>query len=468
MLPADSGGGGLFLAAIPVPPGDPAALAAAAGTYTAAHGEMERDQAALSRVAGNAGEASWIGVGALSFSLVTSDLATAYTLTAGALAKGATALRAYSSALATAKETARQANAEVARTNATASALLSAEATARASSEAAARAHQDATTAAAHATANPHSPAAVSAADTARQAASDAQNTATGDANRVSALTSQYDGERALALRLIALTEQQATTAANQAATAFNDATLGLLDNKLTPARGGAEGVDGSPWDALTEVVEKTHTSLGFVGADGILWAMGKGAENAAEFMKDLPKLEQEWLHELLPWGQGASQDEWDTAVSRWWAKSDAAEAFGQDFANDTSMLGKLSVAGRIGGGGVALFGDGLTMVNPPQSGVMGNVDRGVAAVNAGIVGVDTVGAIGTLAGIDAISFSVPPVGVAVAVGTGLYLSGAYAYEHWAWFRNDLANPVGHAFADMGKGVAHGVSSLGHDIASIF
>jgi hypothetical protein len=468
MLPADSGGGGLFLATIPVPPGDPAALAAAAGTYTAAHGEMQRDQAALGRVAGSAGEASWIGVGALSFGLVSKDLAAAYTLTAGALAKGATALRSYGVALAAAKETARQANAEVARTNATATALLSAEATARSSAEAASQAHQDAATATAHATANPHSPAAVSAADAARQTATDAQNTATGDAGRVSVLTAQYDAERAQALRLIALAKQQATTAANQAGTAFDDATLGLLDNNPVQARGGAEGVDGGPWEGITQVVEKTHTSLGFVGADGILWAMGKGAENAAEFMKDLPKLEQEWLHEIAPWGQNASQEEWDAAVRRWWAKSDAAEAFGQDYANDTSLLGRLSVAGRIGGGGIALFGDGLTMVNPPQSGAMGNVDRGVAAVNAGIVGVDTVGAIGTLAGIDAISFSVPPVGVAVAVGTGLYLSGAYAYEHWAWFRNDLANPVGHAFADMGKGIAHGVSSLGHDIASIF
>lgn len=468
MLLADGGGGGLFLAPIPVPPGDPAALAAAAGTYTAAHGAIQRNQAALARVAGNAGEASWIGVGALSFSTVASDLAAAYTLTAGALATGATALRAYSAALVTAKETASQANAEVARTNATAAALLSAEATARTSAEAAAQAGQDATTATAHATANPHSPAAATAADSARSTAADTQYTATGDANRVSALSSQYDAERAQALRLIAFAKQQATTAANQAAAAFDNATLGLLDNKPAPARGGAEGVEGSPWEGLTEVVEKAHTSLGFVVADGILWEMGKGAEKAAEFMKDLPKVEQEWLHELLPWGKGAPQDEWDAAVTRWWAKSDAAEAFGQGFVNDTSLLGRLSVAGRIGGGPIALFGDGLTIADPPQTGVMGGVDRTVAGVNAAVVGADTVGAIGTLAGIDAISFSVPPVGVAVAVGTGLYLSGAYAYKHWAWFRDDLANPVGHAFADAGKEAAHGVSSLGHDIASLF
>jgi hypothetical protein len=469
MLPADSGGGGgLFLAPIPVPPGDPAALSAAAGTYTAAHGEIERDQAVMARAASNDSETAWIGVGAFTFAAVSSELAAAYTLTANALAKGAAALRAYATALTTAQETARRANDEIAAVNATASALLAAEATARASQDAAGQASQDASTAAAHAAASPHSPAAAHAADTAQTAATDAQNTATSDANTVAALTARYDTERAQALKLIALAKQQATTAANQAATGFDDATLGLLGNKPKPAKGGAKGVDGSPWEGLTEVVEKTHTSLGLLAADGILWAMGKGAEQAAEFMKDLPKLEQEWLHEVLPWGKNASDGEWAAAVSRWWNKSDAAEAFGQEFVDSTSTLGLISRIGRVGGGAVALFGDGLTIADPPQAGVMGNVDRGVAIVNAGVVGVDTVGAIGTLAGIDAISFSVPPVGVAVAVGTGLYLSGAYLYKHWGFFRNDIANPVGHAFADVGKGAYHGASHLVHDILSVF
>ncbi len=53
MLP-DDGGGGLFLAPIEIPPGDPGALCAAAGTYTAAHGEIERNRAALARTVGGA------------------------------------------------------------------------------------------------------------------------------------------------------------------------------------------------------------------------------------------------------------------------------------------------------------------------------------------------------------------------------------------------------------------------------
>jgi hypothetical protein len=64
MLPDDGGGGGLYLPAIEVPPGDPGALGTAAGTYAAAHGEIERNRAALAREAGGAGDAQWIGVGA--------------------------------------------------------------------------------------------------------------------------------------------------------------------------------------------------------------------------------------------------------------------------------------------------------------------------------------------------------------------------------------------------------------------
>jgi hypothetical protein len=40
-------------------------------------------------------------------------------------------------------------------------------------------------------------------------------------------------------------------------------------------------------------------------------------------------------------------------------------------------------------------------------------------------------------------------------VGTGLYLAGTYAYEHFAWFRDDFAKHVGHFFADGTKDVYH-------------
>jgi hypothetical protein len=464
------GAGGLFLATIPIPPGDPGTLAAAAGTYSAAHGEIDRNRAALAREANGAGEAQWIGVGSSSFSVVSSALVSAYDLTSAALAKGATALRTYSTALKTAQDTAHKANAEVALTNQTATALLAAQATARSSAQASNEASQQSQTAQAHATAHPHSPAAAQAAQTAQQAATDAENTANADAAKVTALTSKYDAERAQALKLCALAKQQATTAASNAATGFDGATLGLLDNKPKPAKGGAPGDKGSPWEVVIGSIEKSHTALGFLAVDGILWQLGKGAEYAEKWMDNLPKLEGQWLHEALPWGQDAPTEEWQAAVHSWWTKSDAAEAFGEQFVKDTKFLGLVSKWGRVGGGPIAIAGDVITMIDPPQAGVMGNVDRVVAGGNAVLVGADAVGAIGTLASIDAISFSLPPVGVALAVGTGLYLAGAYAYKHWAFFRNDIANPIGHAAVDVvkgiGSGISHGISSLGHDLTS--
>lgn len=464
------GSGGLFLATIAIPPGDPGALSAAAGTYSAAQGEIDRNRAALAREANGAGEAQWVGVGSSSFSVVSKALVSAYALVSAALAKGATALRTYSTALKTAQDTAAKANAEVALTNQTATALLAAEATARTSAQASTEASQQSQTAQAHATAQPHSPAAAQAAHTAQQTATDAENQANADAAKVTALTSQYNSERAQALKLCALAKQQATAAAKDAATGFDGATLGLLDNPK-PVAGGAEGDKGSPWEVLTGAIEKSHTALGFLAVDGILWQLGKGAEFAEKWMDDLPKLEGEWLHEALPWGQNASDDEWAAAVHSWWTKSDAAEAFGEQFVNDTKFLGMVSRWARIGGGPIAITGDVLTMIDPPQAGTMGNIDRVVAGGNAVLVGADTLGAIGTLAGIDAISFSLPPVGVALAVGTGLYLAGAYAYKHWAWFRNDFANPIGHATVDVVKGIGHGTVSLvkdaGHELSSI-
>jgi hypothetical protein len=58
-------------------------------------------------------------------------------------------------------------------------------------------------------------------------------------------------------------------------------------------------------------------------------------------------------------------------------------------------------------------------------------------------------------------------VGVALAVGTGLYLAGAYAYKHWAWFRNDFANPIGHAAVSTVKTIGHGLADVGHGLSSL-
>lgn len=235
---------------------------------------------------------------------------------------------------------------------------------------------------------------------------------------------------------------------------------------------------------AFEEVLEKVHTALDASGIDGILWFMGKNADLAEKFMKALPKQEQDWLLDMMKADVNAkvANPEADIdelasqTTSRWLSMGDAAETFGEEFAQSTRMLGLLSRTGRLAGGPIAIAGDVLTMIHPSQSGTMGWVDRGDAGVNAAVVGADTAGALGEALGVDALaSLSLGPVGVGIAVGTGLYLAGSYLYAHDAWFRNDLAKPVGHFFVDVGEGTAHvaaktydGAVHIGDDVAHWF
>jgi uncharacterized protein YukE len=231
-------------------------------------------------------------------------------------------------------------------------------------------------------------------------------------------------------------------------------------------------------------VLEKIHTALDASGIDGILWVLGKNADLAEKFMKALPKQEEDWLLDMMradvsakAADPGADIEELATQTTRrWLTMGDAAETFGEEFAQASRTLGLISRTGRLVGGPIAIAGDVLTMIHPSQSGAMGWVDRGDAGVNAAVVGADTAGAVGEALGVDALaSLSLGPVGVGIAVGTGLYLAGSYLYAHDAWFRNDLANPVGHFFAGVGEGTAHvaaetyhGVVHLGSDVAHFF
>jgi hypothetical protein len=246
-------------------------------------------------------------------------------------------------------------------------------------------------------------------------------------------------------------------------------------DEAAAQVRAAAGTLNGifAPEGALRGVIEKIHTALGAAGADGILWGIGKGAEQAGKFMKDLPGKEAQWLHDALPWGQNASDEDWLSALRGRWTKADAAEAFGAKFVTDTKLPGLVSRIGRLGGGPIAIAGDVSTMFNPPQSGGMGLADRGAALVNGAAVARDAVGAFGETfgeaLGIEAVAdLSLGPLGAGIAVGTGLYLAGAYAYQHWAWFRQDLAQPIGHAVVDATRDLAHGAADVGHDVASWF
>ena len=237
----------------------------------------------------------------------------------------------------------------------------------------------------------------------------------------------------------------------------------------VSPAGSGGGKDKESPF---TVVLEKVHSALDAAGIDGVLWLLGKNAALAEKFMKELPEQEQDWLLAMMrgdvaakvanpeaDLGELASQ-----TTSRWISKANAAEGFGEQFEQDTRVLGLLSRTGRLAGGPVAILGDVLTVMHPAQSGGTGIVDRAAAGLNGGAVGLDTAGAVGEVLGVEALaSLSLGPIGIGIAVGTGLYLAGTYAYEHFAWFRDDFANPVGHVVADGAKDVYHyGVVDVAH------
>jgi hypothetical protein len=264
----------------------------------------------------------------------------------------------------------------------------------------------------------------------------------------------QASGGDAASLQAAYAAQADATAASAQLQDAGQQAATQVLASAVT--------LDGvfAPEGVLRSSIEDIHTLLGASGADGALWALGRGAEQAKQFLEDLPGVERQWLHDLLPWDQDASQEEFTAAVGRWWAKADAAEVFGADFKNATGTLGMISRVGRLAGGPIAIAGDVSTLFNPAQSGAAGMADRVMAGTNGVLVAGDTAGALGAALGVEALAdLSLGPVGVGIAVGTGLYLAGAYAYKHWAWFRQDLAQPVGHAVAHVAGDIAHTVAS---------
>jgi hypothetical protein len=241
------------------------------------------------------------------------------------------------------------------------------------------------------------------------------------------------------------------------------------LDGASSDGSGGDKGKE----NPFTVILEKFHSALDAAGIDGVLWALGKNAALAEKFMKELPAQEQDWLLEMMraDVAAKAANPEADLSelasqtTSRWFSKADAAEGFGEQFAQDSRVLGLVSRAGRLVGGPVALLGDVLTVIHPSQTGATGTADRAVAGVNGIVVGADTAGAIGEALGVDALaSLSLGPVGVGIAVGTGLYLAGTYAYQHFAWFRDDFANPVGHAVAGAAKDVSHAAVDGAKDV----
>jgi hypothetical protein len=477
MLVTDGGGGsaGLFLDPIPVPPGDPGALSSAAAKYSAAHGEIGRQQARLKGAAGQAGGAQWTGAGAANFVSASTDLVAVYGLTAAALAKGATALSTFSTDLSNAQKLARQANAAVATSNAAARAYLSAQATAEQVQTEADDAATASTTAQTQANANPHSVTARQAADNARNTANDAQTSATTAAGQASTLFAQYETDYSRAVTLCTQAQQDAHQAVTKAGTAFNAAATELMGKSANPVPGGAKPVPGG--SAWTTTINALSTGNDWAGPLLNSW----GAFGAVV----LTRAGATYLEAQADLGQAVGT--YDTAIdavmskqgffsSGFYSAQDAYNAAADANAKALTGLqdairpavddpGLMALVGKVGlGAGMA--SDLITFADPSPSfgpgGVLGgNTDRAMAAANFAASGL----ALGSSldVGLATTAMAIPGVDVVVGgvlIGTAAYFAGEYVYQHWG----DISHAVTHTVDAVGSWAHHEVDNLGHDI----
>ena len=440
MLPSADGTSGMFLSPVPVPPGDPAALAGAAATYTAAQGEIERSRATLTSVASQAGGAAWTGSGATGFTTSATSLASAYAVASGALAQGASALKAYAADLATAQRTARQANAAVAQANATASAVLTAQSSAQRSQAAADDAAQASATADAHATANPHSPGAQLAATSARAAASDTSATANSAWQQVSTLTGSYDAQRSHALALSAEAASQATQAASKAAAGFNAAAASLTGSKGKPV-----------WQKVLHDIPVWNDRAGWVLSPWGLFgafAIGKAGIGSLRAESALSTAAEAEAGVFLSWYDGeGSWPAWGRAIVQTDVAASAATHAAENLrgaiapAPDDWRLG--TAVSRVGMG-LGIASDVVVLAHPSPSwgpgGILGgHTDQAMAGLNL------TASGVGLASSLGLIPVVTNPVGVVVVggvvIGTATYFAGEFVYQHWG----DITNAVGSA-----------------------
>jgi hypothetical protein len=230
--------------------------------------------------------------------------------------------------------------------------------------------------------------------------------------------------------------------------------------------------VDDSPVKRIVEGSEpyrewndRFHAVWDFVVADKALEALVKASETRLGGLVDIARgiaddrslwsSQLSALQRLQEIGRAtpANAAEADLLAQR----LAALEAFGGDAASqarNASLLAK-GLAGLSKGIGVtAIAGDVLTVLDPPDKGAMGWVDRGAAGVN------------GTLIAVNLMTDEIPVVGEVTIAATGVYLAGNYLYHHWGAF-HDACDAVGHATVDAVDWVGSTSVDVAHDVADV-
>lgn len=214
------------------------------------------------------------------------------------------------------------------------------------------------------------------------------------------------------------------------------------------------------PWDSLAGDAVLGHYLA--VAADG-----QENVKLADEFADDLPELMSGKFADLVePLMAGLRSGEvTETQLAG------ALRVFTADYEAIGGWNRAIKAAGAAASAGsgllrgvgagsdaLAVVGDVYTEIKPEDTGVLGGVDRGAAAVNAVAASVDGTYAVAAL--VAGTTAEVPVVGEVALVGTGVYLGADYLYHHWTPFR-DVANDIGHT-------VTSGATDAWHDVTGIF
>jgi uncharacterized protein YukE len=229
--------------------------------------------------------------------------------------------------------------------------------------------------------------------------------------------------------------------------------------------------------EPVREWIEKAHLPWDLGG--GLAWELTamknaeQGVKSADKFAEGLKELDGQWYQDVNQVALEADRGEasWDDvadAFARWTGKTDAAEAFSDQWVEAAEgLVGKLNWVGR-GLGVLGLIGDAGTIWDPEDHGLLGTVDRGAAVVNAVAVTGSMVISTGAgasfvagLAGANTLD-EVPIVGEVIMVadvGTGLYLGTDYVIHHWAG--------ISHGVAKAASAVGHATSTVVHEAGDV-
>jgi uncharacterized protein YukE len=157
-----------------------------------------------------------------------------------------------------------------------------------------------------------------------------------------------------------------------------------------------------------------------------------------------------------------ASMEDVESAFAKYASTAKTATSAAADTV-DSAETG-LNIAKAAGAaskvmGGLAIAGDVLTIIDPPDKGVLGHVDQVAAGGNAVSTGA-------VLLALNA-GDEVPVWGEVMATGTGLYLAGDFIYDHRQAIGH-AAVAAGHGIVTAGKATVHGISKAAHWVGSLF